>query len=147
MNLLPADPMAEAGQSNRPSVKGWIAAAAILIAALVLLYVSDTRQANRARDVVNRADLTPEKLTTLNTELAVARYLETSGPHVLAILDEFSQKTKGFLIDEIRFERDGQFAVRATARSAGEINQLASDLSQMQTLASVRIRNQAVKGR
>ncbi|MEM7624206.1 MAG: hypothetical protein AAF333_01115 [Planctomycetota bacterium] len=147
INLAPysADLLGES--AYRPTPSRWIAAAVLLVAALVLLYVSDHRKAARVERAVETSGVEATGLASLNIDLEVARFLEKSGPGFLAILDEFGHRTEGFMVDEIRFERDGTFTVRATARSAEEINQLAAKLADMKTLTSVRVRNQLVKDR
>ena len=147
INLTAGEAMAHGDSVYRPSRSRWIAAAALLLGALVLLYVSDTQRAERLETAVETSGVEAKDLTALNTDLAVARYLETSGPGFLAILDEFGHHTEGFMVDEIRFERDGTFTMRATAGSAEQVNQLAVKLADMKTLTSVRIRNQVVKDR
>lgn len=147
INLSPRDSAETVQASGGPSRRGWVAAAALLVLALGLLYVSDTRRADGLAAAVEQAGLDAKDLNVLNTELAVARHLETSGPSFLAILDELSHRTEGFMVDELRYERDGQFTLQATGQSAQQINQLAATLSQMKTLASVRVRNLATKGR
>lgn len=135
-----------AGAGDHPSRGRWIAAAALMLAALVLLYVSDTRKADRLEQAVEDAGVEARDLSSLNTDLAVARYLEKSGPGFLAILDELSHRTEGFMVDELRFEREGLFTMQATGQSAQQINQLVEKLTEMKTLTSVRVRNQAAGG-
>ena len=84
---------------------------------------------------------------SLQTRLNVARYLETAGPSPLAILDELSRSTEGFMIDELRYERDGSLTIRGTERSGERVNAIAASLAKMRTLESVQVRNQAAKDR
>ncbi|MEM9913473.1 MAG: hypothetical protein AAF911_00760 [Planctomycetota bacterium] len=141
----------EDGQSGRssgqPTRGRWVVAVAALLAALALLYAGDLKRAERITQAVDDAELDAKTLMSLNTDLQVARYLETTGPSFLAILDEFSHQTKHFTIDEMRYERSGQFTVRATGRSSDQINQRAAKLAGMKTLSSVRIRSQVIKDR
>lgn len=147
INLAENDDALGAKTGGRPSRRRWIAAGAALLAALTLFCVSDLRRAERIALAVDEAALDAPKLAALNTDLKVASYLETTGPSFLAILDEFSHQTQGFVIDEMRYERNGQFTVRATGNSSDQVNQLAAKLSEMKTLSSVRIRSQAAKDR
>lgn len=147
INLAENDDVLGAKISGRPSRRRWIAAVAALLVALTLFCVSDLRRAERIALAVDEAALDAPKLAALNTDLKVASYLETTGPSFLAILDEFSHQTQGFVIDEMRYERNGQFTVRATGNSSDQVNQLAAKLSEMKTLSSVRIRSQATKDR
>lgn len=147
INLRPRDAGSESGvdseTNNRPSLGRWIAAAVLLLGGLTLLYISDLRRADALDQAVQDAGLQATDLNTLNTDLAVARHLETAGPSFLAILDELSHQTQGFMVDEIRYERAGQFTLQATGQSADQVNQLAAKLAAMRTLTSVRIRNLA----
>lgn len=147
INLAAAAATPSNESAYRPTRGRWIAAAALLVGALVFLYVSDTRKAERLESTVESSNVEAKDLATLNTDLAVARFLEKSGPGFLAILDEFGHRTEGFMVDELRFERDGTFTMRATARSAEEVNRLATKLADMKTLTSVRVRNQVAKDR
>ncbi|MEM1109521.1 MAG: hypothetical protein AAGH99_12615 [Planctomycetota bacterium] len=147
INLAASDHSVTAGINSRPSWRHWSVAAVVLLAALALWYASDVKQAQRLNAAVEEASLEAKDLTALNTDLQVARYLETAGPTFLAILDEFSHNTEGFIIDEMRYERDGQFTVSAVSRSSQQINRLAAELSKMRTLSSVQIRSQATKDR
>ena len=148
INLLPPDQQRHApARSTRPGIKRWAAAAVLLLGAAGFFIWADLQAARDAGDAIRAAGLERQQVRELDQQLEVARFLETSGPGILAILDEISQLTTGFMIDEVRFERDGQFVLQATSNSSGEVSQLVRDLSKMQTLDSVRIRNQAATGR
>ncbi|MEM9418795.1 MAG: hypothetical protein AAGA25_07080 [Planctomycetota bacterium] len=147
INLVDDLGIGDARPSDRPSPRRWAIAVVTLLAALTLLVMSDLKRAERITRAVDEAELDSRKLAELNTDLRVARFLETTGPSFLAILDEFSHQTEGFMIDEMRYERNGLFTVQATGRSSDQVNQLAAKLSAMKTLSSVRIRSQAAKDR
>ena len=148
INLLAHAEGADAGKtSRRVTVIRWSAAALALAAAVAGYVTADTIRSQAQAQVINQAGLERQQQSRLDTELAVARYLETSGPGVLPILDELGRLTRDFMVDDLRYERSGQFVLRATARSADDINRLARELSNMTTLDSVRVRSQNAKGR
>ena len=148
MNLLAHRGDNEIGHGGgHVTLPRWIAAAVLLLLAVAAYITADTLRARTVTQAVADAGLERQQQQRLDTELAVARYLETSGPGILPILDELSRLTSGFMIDDLRYERSGQFILRATSRSADDINRLARDLSNMKTLDSVRIRSQNAKGR
>ncbi len=146
LNLLPEAEDASAAASA-PSWRAWAVAAAWLVAALVGLYLVDTRTAARYDAALAGGGLDPAATAQLQTRLAAARYLETAGPSPLAILDELSRSTDGFVIDELRYERDGSLTIRGTERSGERINAIAASLAKMKTLEAVQVRNQDVKDR
>ncbi|MBB6429899.1 hypothetical protein HNQ40_001705 [Algisphaera agarilytica] len=147
INLAEDQGRGDTHAGDRPTPRRWAVAIVALLAAVTLLVVSDFKRAERITRAVDEAELDASKLKELNTDLSVARFLETTGPSFLAILDEFSHQTEGFMIDEMRYERNGLFTVQATGRSSDQVNQLAAKLSEMKTLSSVRIRSQAAKDR
>ncbi len=125
----------------------WAIVTLWLLAALAALYMADQRTAAESRAVVQAHELTLAAITDLDTQLAVARHLETAGPTFFTVLDELSQRTRGFTIDGLRYEREGQLTIRGTQRSAGEISRIAAELAQMRTLGSVQVRSQTRSGR
>ena len=146
LNLLP-EAEGDAAAAPTPSWRAWAVAAAWLVAALVGLYLVDTRTAARYDAALAGGGLDPAATAQLQTRLDAARYLETAGPSPLAILDELSRSTEGFMIDELRYERDGSLTIRGTERSGERINAIAASLAKMKTLEAVQVRNQDVKDR
>ncbi len=132
---------------RRPTAGRWALAAVCVLSACGLVFVGDRASSVRVIEALASAGLDAKRAAQLDTDLAVAAYLERSGPGLMTVLDEFSQKTSGFMVDEVRFERDGQFVFRATANSAEEASRVAASLATMKTLRGVQIRNQTANDR
>jgi hypothetical protein len=121
--------------------KHWAIAAGWLLLACAAWYAVDLRTASVSREAVEGQGLSLDDVRALDTQLAVGRYLEQSGPTFLAILDELTQKTSGFQVDSVRYERQGQLTLRGNDRSGDAVNKIAADMAKMQTLASVQVRS------
>jgi hypothetical protein len=142
-DLHPAASAAPA-KSSGPGAVRWAAAAALLLGALTAMFFVDRHRAESYGQIVEQQGLNAELLADLQRRANVANWLDRSGPTALAILDELSQKTSGFVIDELRYDRSGQLTLSGTQSSAEAVGKLAADLAAMQTLASAQVRSQSL---
>ena len=99
--------------------------------------------------MVDDLGLSRAEIPKLDRGLAVGRYLETSGPSLLAVLDELGQKTSGgrrggggWMVDEVQWARDSGVTLRGTLQSADALANLARTMSTMRTLTGVQVRRQ-----
>ena len=100
----------------------------------------------RQSAVVEELGLSRSAIPPLDRRLAVGRYLETSGPALLAVLDELGQKTRRWQLDELSWERESGLTLRGTLESADAVAQLARAMATMRTLTGVQVRRQAPAG-
>ena len=142
-NLL-SDPQRAATTGHTPRRPAWIAAAVWLLAALAVMYAITLNNAERYEIAIADSDINTTRIAALNRSVTLARYLETQGPTFLTILDEIGQVTQGLMLDEIRYDREGQITISGTLSSADALNDFAGDLAGMNTIDSVQIRNQSV---
>lgn len=141
-NLLD-DPQRAATAHRLPKRTAWIAAAVWLIVALAGLYAITLSNAERYEFAIADSEINPARIATLDRSVNLARYLETQGPAFIAILDEIGQVTQKNMLDEIRYDREGQITISGTLGSADALNRFAGHLAGMKTIDSVQIRNQA----
>ncbi len=83
----------------------------------------------------------------IDRQIALGRYLETFGPTPLAILDEISQLTTGFQIDEWHYDISGSMEIVGVMRGTDQVSKLVADLAKAKTLAAVRLKTQKQIGR
>lgn len=129
------------------SVKAWVLAGVALVAALGLWAWSDIHAA-KAIDASREAHPT---LTAQNAELRrqldLYTLLEKRPPTLLAMLDEFTDKAKGFNPKTLHYDADGSLELSGVLDSSGTIGTLVTDLSKMRTLDSAQLRSQKNEGR
>jgi hypothetical protein len=125
----------------------WTAAAAVLLLALGLWAWSDLRAADAVRASDAEADAIAKQATVLRRQLDLLDYLQKRPPTLLAMLDEFTDKSPHFNPNTLRYDADAGLEITGILRSSGDINALVSDLAGMRTLASAQLRNQKNEGR
>jgi len=152
-------PHAAASPRQRPSrrsagppvsVTRWAVVGLWLLAALGLWAWAVASGGARQTAVVEGLGLSRSAIPRLDRGLAVGRYLETSGPSLLAVMDELGQKTGGgdggWMLDEIQWERDSGLTLRGSLGSADAVAELARAMATMRTLTGVQVRRQAPEG-
>lgn len=142
--------------ADGPSVSGrrWAVVGLWLLAALGFWAWAVASGGARQTAVVDELGLSRAAIPGLDRGLAVGRYLETSGPSLLAVMDELGQKTGGgkgekaggWMLDEIVWERDTGLTLRGTLGSADTLAELARSMATMRTLTGVQVRRQAPEG-
>lgn len=133
-------------QGPAVSVGRWAAVGLWLVGALVVWAWAVGSGGARQAAVVEELGLSQSAIPQLDQGLAVARYFETSGPSLLAVLDELGQKTKGWMLDEAIWERESGLTLRGNLNSADALAQLARTMSAMRTLTGVEVRRQEPAG-
>ncbi len=121
-------------------------ATAWLLIALMALYVSDRYRASGVNHLIDGGVLDQDRLSQLDQQIQVARYLETSGPIPLAIIDEIGQKTQGFMFDGLTYERGGTVRITGKQDSADAVGKLTEALAKVRTLWAVQLQNQTGAG-
>ena len=134
--------------ADTPAVSGmrWAVVGLWLLGALGLWAWAVGTGGARQAAVIDELGLSSSAIPTLDRGLAVGRYLETSGPSALAVLDELGQKTKRWMLDEVTWERDGGLTLRGTMQSADALAKLAQSMATMRTLTGVQVRRQTPEG-
>ncbi len=113
-----------------------------LVVALLCLCLLDHYRAGRISAVLSTGPLSSESLAELDRQIAIARYLETSGPIPLAILDEIGQVTQTVMLDELTYQRGGELQISGMCESGDEISTLTASLAKAQTLSAVSLQSQ-----
>ena len=159
-----ADPTAASSAATQPprrrpgrlaegppvSVGRWVVVGLWLLAALAVWAWAVASGGARQTAVVDDLGLSRAEIPKLDRGLAVGRYFETSGPSLLAVLDELGQKTGaggggnggGWMVDEVQWKRDTGVTLRGTLRSADALAELARTMATMRTLTGVQVRRQ-----
>ena len=118
-----------------------------LLLALSMLYLSDRYRAGKVNDLLDEGVLDEQRISQLDMQINVARYLEQSGPIPLAIMDEIGQEVDGYMFEAFSFERGGSVKLSGTMESADAIGKLTEDLAGMKTLDTVQLQGQSRSGK
>lgn len=118
-----------------------------LVLALGTLYLSDLYRASQVNEMLADGELSTEQISQLDKQIAVARYLEQSGPTPLAIMDEIGQKVEGYMYENFSYERAGTVRLGGMKESSGAVGKLTEDLAGMTTLDAVQLQSQSGSGK
>ncbi len=133
-------------QGPAVSAARWAAVGVWLVGALAVWAWAVGSGGARQAAVVEELGLSASVIPKLDRGLAVGRYFETSGPSLLAVLDELGQNTKGWMLDEAIWKRDTGLTLRGNLNSADALAQMARTMSAMRTLTGVEVRRQEPQG-
>ena len=126
--------------------RSWALAVVALMLALGLWVWSDLHAAAAIAQAHDQHDSLDERAAALSQQLALLNHLEQRPPTLLAMLDEFTDKSKDFRPKTLHYDADGDLEIAGQLSSPGKISELVAALAQTRTLASARLRSQKRAG-